>query len=490
MTMTQEVSEVVIVQLGDALPTDLVVHLRDRGYVVNAVNRLDRILSAWSSYRLPILIIDCSSSVSVAQRTVTTLGELRHVLCCPIIIAAPDRRRYASRLGRYFSIVTTLPVPARVDTVLALVGVVERARGRLEEGFGLAIDPPPPDIDPPAGDSTSNETLGEAVARSIERRTALVFDPEVRRQVDKDALNGDDLVSPRVLSEIEAAGLAPHDERCLKVGRELLKRTDVRGCRQVLRTVVLVGRLMRALRLREELLDVGASAALLFGLAFRPEEGDGLSALDDSIQSREMRRQLAKSIELSAERVARELGRNDVAAVLVCCAQLVGHGRCESTDPDIQYLAAILFGAELVGRVCFQNGWWDPRHARRILDRLETGWVEDLQPALAVALTRIVTAAIADRPRGFVVPRHLRNDPALVERAQAQRAAKPGAGESTVAFVDLEPGMRLARGVATFDGHPVLETDAVLDHDLIWRLWRLAAVRPLNGPVFVSGKRR
>ena len=42
----------------------------------------------------------------------------------------------------------------------------------------------------------------------------------------------------------------------------------------------------------------------------------------------------------------------------------------------------------------------------------------------------------------------------------------------------------IAAGLA--EGKPLLEADIVFDQDLIWRLWQLASIRPLNGPLIAT----
>jgi hypothetical protein len=60
--------------------------------------------------------------------------------------------------------------------------------------------------------------------------------------------------------------------------------------------------------------------------------------------------------------------------------------------------------------------------------------------------------------------------------------------EVEVSIQNLTPGMLLTRPLKTLDGASVLETEQRLDADLIWRLWQLTALRPVESAV-VRGKR-
>lgn len=486
--------------MGEALPTFLAERLREKGYAVSIASRLDRALASWGMYRSPILILDCSHSPAVSERAVGTICELRHVLKCPVVLAAEDSGKLAREVGRHFAVVQMLQVPCQLDEVLAVIETVERARSKIVGRSNFTLDPTVGSAEEDDAeiaveveaetetrvriDGDSEQEEGYTAAKP--NATALVFTPEALSLARSGDLKGDLLLTPRAIGDLQAEGFAPTDPVCLEAGRELLERVGRRGSQQVLRTVTIVGRLMHALNLREELFDVGASAALLYGLGVSAEQGDLLTEPYLSKRATETRHRLSELIKTSAECVSLDVGRDDVAAVLDCYSDIVDRRSTAEHAVETVELATVVFGAELIGRVCFQGGWWNPRDARRILSRLEAGWLEELQAPLAVALVRIVTAAITEQPRGFVVPLKIRHDPALVERARSLRTAKLREYEKAVALVDLVPGMRLARPIETFDGRLLIEGDVTLDHDMIWRLWRLAAIRPVNGPIFIA----
>jgi hypothetical protein len=51
----------------------------------------------------------------------------------------------------------------------------------------------------------------------------------------------------------------------------------------------------------------------------------------------------------------------------------------------------------------------------------------------------------------------------------------------------LEPGMRLtSKGINTEDGKVLISESMELDQDIIWRLWQLSAIRPLQKKVIVE----
>src|SRR5690606_5100682 len=88
--------------------------------------------------------------------------------------------------------------------------------------------------------------------------------------------------------------------------------------------------------------------------------------------------------------------------------------------------------------------------------------------------------AICSRPTITVLPKPLRTDPDLRAELMRLRETAIGSGEQRVSILDLQPGMRLAQPLMAFDGRRVLMEGVRLDRDLIWRIWQLSAIRPLN----------
>ena len=91
----------------------------------------------------------------------------------------------------------------------------------------------------------------------------------------------------------------------------------------------------------------------------------------------------------------------------------------------------------------------------------------------------------------FLVDKNLREDPTLLAKAREIREARVNDNEKKVPLAGLLPGMTLSRPLLSFDGREILPSNLSLDQDLIWRIWQLAALRPLNAPLVIySGKSR
>lgn len=484
-------SHIIVVRFGEVLPGELGGFLEARGYRVTEPVRLDDALPDWARIESPILLIDCSRSRSTTERIVRALIEHRRILNCPIVVTSTDHRGVSELLSHYFPIALSLQHPCSTDDVYRALKTAARARDRIGETEPLFMDP---SFCESRSLSAAIERLGipeegpeeRVLSSGVASISETLFSHLGSGRIELSALRGEALTQRMILSDLIAAGLAPTDERCLGVSREFLERLDRSGRRHVLRTAALVGRLMEALHVSPSRRDVGAAAVLTYALGFGEEDPDLVRQSYLSRRHRDVRARFASGLELSAERVEADLARPDIAAVLRGFRAIVAHTSLESVSPENIELAMIVFGADSVARICFQSGWWNPRHAYKVLQRLESGWFVDLPPQVASALAKVVAAAVSEQPRSFIVPLRIRTDPRLLSIARAQREATLRADERRVEVADLIPGMRLSRPVDTFDGTTVLESELRLDHDLIWRLWRLSAIRPMNGPLIVQ----
>ena len=122
------------------------------------------------------------------------------------------------------------------------------------------------------------------------------------------------------------------------------------------------------------------------------------------------------------------------------------------------------------------------------MHRFKSGSLSDLHPLVSACAFKFLSETISTNPASFIVPKHLRDDPMLLEAARRTREQQIESNETKVAIESLQPGMKLTRPIFSFDGRKVLSGNLVLDHDLIWRIWQLSALRPLNGPLVIQSE--
>jgi hypothetical protein len=228
-------------------------------------------------------------------------------------------------------------------------------------------------------------------------------------------------------------------------------------------------------------------AALLHAASFRTKRRvarvDYFSSSDP-----EVRRRIAKVVRESATKVSFDLGFPDESIVIALLARLIARDEVTRDSRECK-LAYGLYVADVIDRMCWDSGYFNPARGYALLKQAKQGALADMNPAIAVVAVKFISEAIVGSP-----PR-LRS-PAEFTRKYRQRIKngevenpRPRAGERQVSVEDLAPGMQLSRPLKTFDGREILESDLKLDEDLIWRLWQLTSIRPLEVAMIVSERK-
>jgi hypothetical protein len=141
--------------------------------------------------------------------------------------------------------------------------------------------------------------------------------------------------------------------------------------------------------------------------------------------------------------------------------------------------------SDLVDRICWKNGHWDPRGVHLLMHRFSAAEVPDIHPRVLALTLKSLCEALEGMGSNFLRARAFAKEPGLEAQTQAEKKQSPLAeSEHQVLLSRLLPGMKTSRPVLTFDGRTIVSKYTMLDEDLIWRLWQIAAVRPLS-PVHV-----
>ncbi len=201
-----------------------------------------------------------------------------------------------------------------------------------------------------------------------------------------------------------------------------------------------------------------------------------------------VRVKIADAIARSSQLVSSKQLEPGVAETILQFAALVRGDSIDLTTNE-SLMASILMGAELLDRICFYAGMWNPRAAYQLMRKLKSGFLKELPAPVWSALVKFLSEAIASRQSIFVIPRDVRMNENLMQDLLAIRNTPVKPDQERIPVSELQPGMQLAQPLWTFDGKKLLSEKIVLDQDLVWRIWQLSAVRPLNSPVIVRDSR-
>jgi hypothetical protein len=279
-------------------------------------------------------------------------------------------------------------------------------------------------------------------------------------------------------------GIAALREDFARLADEVAEQSDKWGRAHIARCVYLTHRLLQPLNPTPETLQQALAAARVFAVSFARTDRSLLR--QDYLAQRAImvRKDLCSKIKDSAMKLAVEHQMPEIGKIVALMGKQIGHEEGVSDEPT-SVVASALVAADLADRICFASNHWSPRAAYALLRRLKLGKLKELHPAIAAALLKLLSEAIAAHPSVTVLPKGAFKDPTLRQRASEIREQTVGLHELKVPLSSLMPGMRLTRPVFTYDGKQILSEDLLLDQDLIWRIWQLAALRPLNGPLVI-----
>lgn len=268
----------------------------------------------------------------------------------------------------------------------------------------------------------------------------------------------------------------------------LCKAAGKWGAAHIHRTAFLTHKITEALNLDEDVRESTRVAAFLWPISFGERlpyfvRKDYLMA-----KSAVFRRELCSKIKDSAMHLATDHRLPDAGQLVATMGKLVGREIQVSDSPDAKAASAIMC-ADMVDRACWQLEYWNPRSVGTIMRRIKSGELSDIHPTVLSCIVSFLTQAQSPKQVFLLVPRHIRNNRELKDFAQSIKDQKVDRSERKVPLSALQPGMRLARPVFAFDGEQILSEDIVLDEDLIWRIWEISAVRPINAPLVVTDSR-
>lgn len=188
-------------------------------------------------------------------------------------------------------------------------------------------------------------------------------------------------------------------------------------------------------------------------------------------------------------RFVRDNVDHDTAEIIETVAGLLRYD--EIADENLLLEAQCALVPELADRSTWSQEHWNSFGAHRALRRFVEGVPFKFTPEIVFAVSRIITEASAVRlllnPLP-TLPDETSGDDDAKRVADAQREAEQLfriKEQMALQLADLKPGMRLTQPIISWDGKLILRANVSLNDDIIRKLWRLAALRPVRPPVAV-----
>jgi hypothetical protein len=270
----------------------------------------------------------------------------------------------------------------------------------------------------------------------------------------------------------------PIDQRVRRVIDQIVPLIGNKGAGHLYRTASISNKILEKLQVEGIEIESARNAAMLYSWSFIDKPA--LLLKDYLMPTRtHLRREVAKFVEESAVRIDRELGLGSERTIVNTMSRLLGD-EYQVSDRVEDLISSTIITTDMVNRACWQNGHWNPRAVNNLMHHFSAAEVPDIHPLVLGLTLKILSEALEGIGANLLKAQALKRNPKLQVVPAVDLTSTPSLTEETTPLSKLVPGMRTSRPVFTFDGRTILNRNTVLDEDLIWRIWQMAALRPVS----------
>lgn len=478
MEQNQESFDVLILQYAEPLTTELADQLHHQGFGTRIVTEIERLNQTLPELINPILVIDCGRNEDDALECIRRLIKSKGLHPFPLITIGKDVDSLEETIEKFFPLCLSVCTPFSSDDLYKALQFVTKHYPLIEQ----------PDDKPQKkkeGHRPSPKTTTERRSSDdYESVPELLFDQLNNIKLDRDNLNLKLLLKTIDLDVLQQEGVIPGNERIRTEIRSIYSQAKRWSQSHLCRTAFVNAQFTKALPVSDQNIEEAKAASFLYAWSFYANNPDLLrkNYLKDDPK---IRKQLARSFEKSAKLIANNLREHNVASIVSAMAQLIQNQELPANS-DASLLGSSLIAADLLDRLCFQSGVWDAKAAYFLMRKAKGGELKALHPTALACMLQFMFETVIQLPPLFILPAEIRDDAKLKALAEETRNYEPLPDERRVDLYELKPGMRLSKPLMTFDGHQILPADVVLDEDLIWRVWQVCAIRPVNAPIIIT----
>ena len=482
----KRISRVIVLSVAGAVPQRLRQSLLKEKYESQSVESLKAAEVALKSWPESAVLVHFGPDQDAAFSLLKSLLIATSFHDLPLMVVGEEADTLEPELGKVFRVVGSCNTPCEANDIVAEVQRLSEAHLKLKneqmssaseqlDSKVFALKPPAPQGDVANHPKWGSKSLPDAFFEQLGELNLL------GRSVGGTLYGRTVRCEPFLkFFDDQKLGLMEASEKALQGADSWVKGHAVR-------VAYIAFCLLRATGESTDSVVQSTRAALLHATSFRTKRRvarvDYFSGSDP-----EVRRRIAKSVRESATKVSFELGFPDESIVIALLARLIARDEVTRDSPECK-LAYGLYVADVVDRMCWDSGYFNPARGYALLKLAKRGQLADMSPAIAVAAVKFVSEAIVGSPQRLRSPTAFtRKFRQRMEKGEIERHG-PTVGEREVSVEDLTPGMKLSRPLKTFDGREVLESDLKLDEDLIWRLWQLTSIRPLEVAMVVSERK-
>lgn len=378
------------------------------------------------------------------------------------VFLGPGMQREETRIGKVIPHSITLDVPTSAADVL---GAIEYLKNH------------------PVGKTAPPQPRQKRVVRDVSSGKALSVPELCFSTLEKQGLRDVQLHCLTFLRGSNIPDFVTWDflsdnQEVRQVAESLLTQLGKRNAGHIYRTASICSQLLTTLQMPKKNLEDAHDASVLYAWSFT--ENPRLLIADYLLPSRaSSRREVAALIQKSAAMISEQLGMSSVEDIVSTMAKLLGDEYQVGDNPE-GIISSAIITTDMVNRACWQNGHWSPRAINHLLRRFSAAEVPDIHPVVLGLILKMLSESLEGAGANYLRANAIRRNPSLQEVEDSMKQEVHSRAEQPTPLSKLKPGMQISRPILSFDGRVILVKDTVLDEDLIWRIWQLAAIRPMR----------
>lgn len=471
--MTQPPREVVFWKGAGNVRSDIIRALQADGCAIKVVGRLEEILDYLERRKISALIVDATDSEHETSSRIVELSSTERLFKTPLVFFGAGREDSFSFLEKSYLHFVGLLDAADVSKLLTSLDALVTASGQpsLRKGSGRQ-------------EKIASGTIDrlQLMQHLDPTRLASSYGGTVFASASRPSSFDDNILVP------------PHPNRAQLI--ELLG--DITSTSRPLgaharRVAYISSALASGLGFpKDQDVAIRASALLLNGSFLGQLD---LAAVDFLYEEMETKAaEIADGIEEAAGKAMNRLDDGSISKTMRLVAEILRRREMFDSVQQILNSQCVLI-AEMAGRSCWKGGIWSANGAHRLIRELRHETHYSLDKKIVNAMCRIISEAscarhaVEGKSASRIALANQEMNKVLVEEARSEAAEFFGSVATVIVELpDIRPGMRLAQPLLTSEGRLVLRAGIQLDEQLIWSLWQLGALVPMEKLVTVLKK--
>lgn len=448
------------------LPEQLVAN----GLSATPVSNIDEAKEIQKSLPSPILIREVAGSFDEIRNAIDEIIESEKISDIPILFIGEKAHDFENELRNLNSLAFTFSYPCDLQQILQAIRYISTERERLKS-------------------SSSAEDVHSIKAHPVHDKHAnihsLFFEQLDALALNKRSLGGREYIKANRSESIKDKSYLPENSTALKAFVNITEESNNWERAHLHRVAYITNRILIVLNIKDHALAAAQTAALLYACSFGKSGRRKLLRQELHNDKDGFRIEVASKIKDSAMKVALDYDLKEASQIISILGKFLA-GEEVPNDLEKSICASTIMTAIILDRSVWQSGVWSPAASYQFIKDAKKGSFRMLHPAPLCCALKLLFEGITSAPPARMLRGKVLRNQALIDAAQREKEVPLNDNEKRVAIGALTPGMRLSRPITAFDGKQLLADDLILDQDLIWRIWSLSSMRPINSPVVVT----